>query len=109
MISNRNRQRRDCTISKPVTPSILRQQRSAERLRRFDRAMICGYGLLASLLVLHLIFGSAMGLPTGGQQVASLHAAPHMIAASAPTTAPAKIVSVSWTQGISQSGQAGGI
>jgi hypothetical protein len=68
--------REECKSSKPTTPSILRQQRSAERLRRFDRAITCGYGLLASILVLHLIFGAAAGLPTGGQKVASLQPAP---------------------------------
>jgi len=59
--------------------------------------MICGYGLLASVLVLHLVFGGAAALPTGSQTQASLHSAPHMFAASAPASAlPAKFVTVSW-------------
>jgi hypothetical protein len=73
---NRKRRREECKGSEPTTPSIVRQQRSAERLRRFDRAIIGGYGLLASILVLHLVFGGAGALPTGGQTVASFHSAP---------------------------------
>jgi hypothetical protein len=42
---------------------MLRQQRSAVRLRRFDRAIFCGYGILATVLLLRLVFGDALGLP----------------------------------------------
>jgi hypothetical protein len=77
LISNRNRHRRDCTTLKPVTPSMQRQQRSAARLRRFDRAIFCGYGLLASVLLLRLVFGDALGLPKlaqmGGPQPVTAH------------------------------------
>jgi hypothetical protein len=58
--------------------------------------MICGYGLLASILVLRLVFGGAVALPTGSQTAISPHSAPHMLAASAPTL-PTKFVAASWT------------
>jgi hypothetical protein len=58
--------------------------------------MICGYGLLASILVLRLVFGGAVALPTGSQTVTSPHPAPHMLAASAPAL-PTKFVAASWT------------
>jgi hypothetical protein len=104
LISNRNRKRHreDCKTSKPTTPSILRQQRSAERLRRFDRAMICGYGLLASILVLRLVLGGVTASPKDVtaspkevQMSAQFHAAPL-------TSEPAKILATSWAR----SGQA---
>jgi hypothetical protein len=91
--------RRECKSSKPITPAILRQQRSVEKLRRFDRAMICGYGLLASILVLHLAFGGALTRHMGDLAVAS--------------SLPAKMVAVSWTASgpahIHRVSQAGGI
>jgi hypothetical protein len=95
LTGDRKRDREKCKSPKPITPAILRQQRSAERLRRFDRVMICGYGLLASILVLHLVFGGTFALPTGGQKDASLHSEPAM-------SLPAKFVSVSWLGGIHQ-------
>ncbi|HEY1857443.1 hypothetical protein [Acidocella sp.] len=93
LISNRNRKRHreDCKSSKSTTPSILRQQRSAERLRRFDRAMICGYGLLASILVLRLAFGGMTASPKEVQMSAQFHAAPL-------TSEPAKIFTASWAR-----------
>jgi hypothetical protein len=98
LISNRNRQRRDCTISKPVTPSILRQQRSAERLRRFDWAIICGYGVLVSVLLLRLAFGDAFALPKVAQVGDQLHYAPHFASVTAPVTAvPANLVTGLWS------------
>lgn len=53
--------------------------------------MICGYGLLASILVLRLVFGGAVTLHTGSQTAMVPHPAPHIFAASAPAL-PAKFV-----------------
>jgi hypothetical protein len=41
--------------AKPVTPAMVRQQKSESRLRRFDQAAICVYGLMALVLLVHLI------------------------------------------------------
>ena len=97
LTGNPKRTLEKCKSPKLMTPSILKQRRSAKRLRRFDRAMICGYGLLASVLVLHLVLGGAAGQPTGSQTQASFHFASHMFAVSGPANAlPAKFVTISW-------------
>lgn len=58
--------------------------------------MICGYGLLASILVLRLVFGGPTAPHTGSQTAMVPHPAPHMLAAAAPAL-PAKFVAAGWS------------
>ena len=51
--------------------------------------MICGYGLLASILVMRLVFGGVTASPKEAQMSAQFHAAPL-------TAEPANILATSW-------------
>ncbi len=77
---------------------MLRQQRSAERLRRFDRTIIFGYGMFAAVLLLRLTFGDAFALSKVAQVGDQLHYAPHFASVTAPVTAvPARLVAGPWS------------